>query len=45
VVRLDTVRTAKIKKLYEITNGLLSEMVKENHIDSVLTLNQKVAKH
>ncbi len=30
---MDTVRTVKMKSLYEITNGLLSEMVKENNID------------
>jgi hypothetical protein len=33
VLRLDTVRTDKMKRLYAITNGLLSEMIKENHID------------
>jgi len=30
---LDKVRTAKMKSLYEITNGLLSEMVIENQIE------------
>jgi thermostable 8-oxoguanine DNA glycosylase len=30
---LDTVRTAKMKSLYEITNCLLNEMVKENDIE------------
>ena len=30
---MDTVRIAKMKRLYEITNGLLSEMVKENPIE------------
>ena len=41
---MDTVRTAKMKSLYEITNGLLSEMVKENHIEPSKYLKPKDCK-
>jgi hypothetical protein len=33
VVRLDKARTAKLQRLYEITNKLLNEMVKDKDID------------
>ncbi len=44
MVRLDTARTAKMKSLYEITNVLLGEMVKENHVELSNYLKPKKCK-